>query len=90
MMINLYNSFSNPLTDDTLFAWHGMLTGGRRDLKDIGRYRTGDEPMQVISGPVDAENSFRGATFFTRAERDDALHRVVQSHGSGRGGPLPR
>ena len=54
MMIDLYKSFSAPLTDDTLFAWHGMLVGGRRDLKDIGRYRTGDEPMQVISGPVGA------------------------------------
>jgi Fic family protein len=40
MMIDLYRSFSNPLTDDTLFSWHGMLMGGRRDLKDIGRYRT--------------------------------------------------
>jgi Fic family protein len=54
MMIHLYKSFSNPLTDDTLFAWHGMLTSGRHDLKDIGRYRTGNEPMQVISGPVGA------------------------------------
>ncbi len=54
MMINLYRSFSNPLTNDTLFAWHRMLMGGRRDLKDIGRYRTSDEPMQVISGPVGA------------------------------------
>jgi len=54
MMIDLYQSFSNPLTNDTLFAWHRMLMGGRRDLKDIGRYRTSDEPMQVISGPVGA------------------------------------
>ncbi len=54
MMIHLYKSFSNPLTDDTLFAWHGMLTSGRHDLKDMGRYRTGNEPMQVISGPVGA------------------------------------
>ena len=54
MMIDLYKSFSWPLTDDTLFAWHRMLVGGRQDLKDIGRYRTGDEPMQVISGPVSA------------------------------------
>ena len=54
MMIDLYKSFSAPLTDDTLFAWHRMLVSGRRDLKDIGRYRTGDEPMQIISGPVGA------------------------------------
>jgi Fic family protein len=54
MMIDLYKSFFSPLTDDTLFAWHGMLMGGRRDIKDIGCYRTTDEPMQVISGPVGA------------------------------------
>src|SRR5579863_8905089 len=54
MMIDLYKSFSSPLLDDTLFAWHRMLVGGRRDLQDIGHYRTGDEPMQVISGPVGA------------------------------------
>lgn len=54
MMIDLYKSFSTPLTDATLFAWHGMLVGARRDLKDIGRYRTGDEPMQIISGPAGA------------------------------------
>jgi Fic family protein len=54
MMIDLYKSFSSPLLDDTLFAWHRMLVGGRRDLQDIGHYRTVDEPMQVISGPVGA------------------------------------
>ena len=54
MMIDLYKSFSSPLLDDTLFAWHRMLVGGRRDLKDIGHYRTGAEQMQVISGPVGA------------------------------------
>ena len=54
MMIDFYKSFSQPLTDDTLFAWHRMLLGGRRDLKVIGRYRTTDEPMQVVSGPIGA------------------------------------
>jgi len=54
MMIDLYRSFSNPLTDDTLFSWHRMLMSGRRDLTDIGRYRTSDEPMQVVSGRAGA------------------------------------
>jgi Fic family protein len=54
MMIDLYKSFSEPLTDDTLFAWHCMLLGARPDLKDIGRYRTSDEPMQVVSGRAGA------------------------------------
>jgi Fic family protein len=52
MMIDLYKKFAAPLTQETLFEWHRMLTSGRTDLSDIGRYRTSSEPMQVISGPV--------------------------------------
>jgi Fic family protein len=52
MMVNLYRTFSSPLSDETLFAWHRMLTNGRRDLKNIGRFRTDTEPMQVVSGAI--------------------------------------
>jgi len=52
MMMDLYRSFAEPLTHETMFQWHGMLTAGRRDLKNIGAYRTVDEPMQIISGPI--------------------------------------
>ncbi len=50
MMVDSYRRFSEPLSDEVLFRWHHMLVGGRDDLRDIGRYRTGDEPMQVVSG----------------------------------------
>ena len=52
MMVNLYKTFASPLSDDTLFEWHRMLMTGRQDLTDIGRYRTSDEPMQVLSGAM--------------------------------------
>jgi len=52
MMVDLYRSFAAPLSDDLLFAWHRMLVSGRRDLKDVGRYRTSAEPMQVVSGAI--------------------------------------
>ncbi len=52
MMVDLYRGFAKPLTHKTLFAWHKMVTNGRDDLKDIGRYRTHEDPMQVVSGPV--------------------------------------
>ena len=29
-----------------------MLTNGRRDLNDIGRYRTHTDPMQIVSGAL--------------------------------------
>ena len=52
MTMDLYRSFAESLTQETMFRWHGMLTAGRRDLKNIGAYRTDDEPMQIISGPI--------------------------------------
>lgn len=52
MMVDLYTHFQAPLKHERLFAWHEMLTNGRRDLNDIGKYRTHPEPMQVVSGAL--------------------------------------
>src|SRR2546421_10948631 len=49
IVVDLYRSFAEPLSEEMLFHWHRMVMSGRRDLKDVGRYRTGAEPMQVIS-----------------------------------------
>jgi Fic family protein len=52
MMIDLYQHFSAPLAGETMFAWHGMLLSGDRSIRSIGGYRTHDDPMQVVSGPI--------------------------------------
>src|SRR6185503_7857190 len=52
LMTDLYRGFAEPLTHETLFRWHLMLTSGRRDLKNFGAYRSNDEPMQIVSGPI--------------------------------------
>ncbi|NTU56507.1 MAG: Fic family protein, partial [Anaerolineales bacterium] len=52
VMVDLYRGFEAPLSHAMLFEWHKMLTNGRRDLKDIGRYRTHSEPMQIVSGAI--------------------------------------
>ena len=52
MMMSLYHHFSKPLAHETLFDWQAMLMSGRHDLNDIGCYRTGEEPMQVVSGSI--------------------------------------
>lgn len=54
MMVDLHRSFARPLSDDTLFAWHRMIARDRADLKDIGGYRSHEDPMQVVSGPIHA------------------------------------
>jgi Fic family protein len=52
MMIDLYRSFTEPLSEAMLFRWHHMLMSGSRNVRDVGRYRTGAEPMRVVSGPI--------------------------------------
>jgi Fic family protein len=52
LMVDLYRTVPAPLTKEMLFNWHRMVMSGRRDLRDIGRYRTSLEPMQVVSGAM--------------------------------------
>ncbi len=53
MLGDLYRGHASPLTQDMLFAWHRLLLQGRTDLQ-VGQWRSGPEPMQVVSGPVHA------------------------------------
>jgi Fic family protein len=50
MMVDLYRSFAKPLSEEMLFTWHKSMFTGRTGLRDVGRYRTDREPMQVVSG----------------------------------------
>ncbi|MFT7161977.1 MAG: Fic family protein [Bacteroidia bacterium] len=52
MMIDLYATYQSEMNHESLFSWHRMLTNGRRDLIDIGNYRTHEDPMQVVSGAL--------------------------------------
>jgi Fic family protein len=54
LMVDVYRTYREPLGDAVLFRWHAMVMNGRRDLADIGRYRTQDEPMQIVSGALHA------------------------------------
>lgn len=52
MMGDLYKHFNTPLTHQSLWAWHAMLMNGRRDIHDIGCYRTHKDAMQIVSGAL--------------------------------------
>lgn len=54
MRVDLYRHYAAPLSDELLFRWHEMLMNGQRGLKDVGRYRTDDSPMQIVSGAIHA------------------------------------
>jgi Fic family protein len=52
LMANLFRTYAEPLTETMLCDWHAMLFNGRRDLADIGRYRTHEDAMQIVSGAL--------------------------------------
>jgi Fic family protein len=54
LMIDVRNSFSNPLTEQTLFDWNTMLLSHVKGV-EIGQWRTHLEPMQVVSGAIGKE-----------------------------------
>ena len=53
MMVDVLQTFAPALTEETLCSWQAMVTNGRRDLTDIGQYRTHVEPMQIVSARAD-------------------------------------
>ena len=54
-MIEATQNYDAPLTTERLFGWHAALfpTGYSDGYKiEVARWRTGSEPMQVVSGPM--------------------------------------
>ena len=90
MMVDLCQNFSAPLSDTSLFGWHKMITSGRNDLIDIGRYRTDPQPMQVVSGAIGNPRVHFEAPPPERLSAEmDAFLKWVQKTAPGQKGALP-
>jgi len=50
LLMDVYRSFDEPLSHELLTRWHGKLFRGQR--ADAGNYRSGPEPMQIVSGAL--------------------------------------
>lgn len=88
MTVDLFRGFAVPLSKEMLFGWHRMLMSGRRDLTDVGRYRTGKEPMQVVSGPFGRTKVHFEAPPATRMPKEMARF-IDWFNRSAPGGPEP-
>lgn len=53
MMVDVYSTYAEPLTHETLFRWHSMLLSYDRRLESVGAYRQHEDAMQIVSGRVD-------------------------------------
>lgn len=54
LMTDAQKSFNAPLSEAKLLHWHRMLMKGNSSLK-AGKWRTHEEPMQIISGAMGRE-----------------------------------
>lgn len=54
LMVDVRNTFAEPLTKEKLFAWHTMLLSSEKNI-EVGKWRTHKEPMQVVSGAVNKQ-----------------------------------
>lgn len=53
MMCDAREQWAQPLTADMIFAWHRTLLDHDRRIV-TGAWRTHPDPMQVVTGPIDA------------------------------------
>lgn len=54
LMVDVRNSYAEPLTIEKLFQWHTMLMKEHTHI-NVGAWRTHEAPMQVVSGAVGKE-----------------------------------
>lgn len=56
LMLDVRDTFNQPLTKEKLFEWHIMIMKGSSYSKEeIGCWRQNKEPMQIVSGPIGKE-----------------------------------
>lgn len=53
LMWSVYDSYDQPLTHQMLYKWHRLLMKGESRISDVGKYRSHEDPMQIISGRYD-------------------------------------
>ena len=54
LMVMVRNSYSDKLTEATIKEWHSILMEYSKNVTP-GEYRSGEEPMQIVSGSYDKE-----------------------------------
>lgn len=54
LMVDVRNTYAEPLTKEKLYEWHKMLMADSKNIA-IGKWRSHNEPMQVVSGALGNE-----------------------------------
>ena len=54
LMVSVRENYNKPLSEEMLFKWHRMIMKGSKGVH-AGRWRTHEDPMQVVSGSIGKE-----------------------------------
>ena len=84
LMIDVKNTYAKNLTREKLFSWHRMIMKGTHNIK-IGDWRSGEEPMQVVSGPIGKEKVHYEAPPSTQVH-EEMMHFIRWFNETGLGG----
>lgn len=57
-LIDVYQTYADPLDHSTLYRWHNFLFKDEKSLNQIGSYRTHREPMQIVSNKIGSEKVY--------------------------------
>jgi Fic family protein len=52
LLIDLYRHPTAHLDETRLHRWHHLVLAGHGDIDQVGAWRSGGDPMQVVSGPI--------------------------------------
>ena len=73
LLCAVYDTFDEPLTHEMLTHWHKLLFDGSNAIDDLGKYRTHDEPMQIVS------HRYSDNTVFFQAPPSKNIHEEMSS-----------
>lgn len=59
LLLHAQKTFLEPLTEQCLHHWHTLvMQGSNLSVDKIGKFRTDQEPMQIVSGPIGREKVY--------------------------------
>lgn len=70
LLCDVYDNFQDPLTHQMLEKWHSLLL--KDEFEGVGKYRTHEEPMQIIS------NRFGSTRVFFEAPPSKVVFREME------------
>ena len=90
LLFDLYQHPTARLDAARLHRWHHLVMAGRGDIGQIGTWRSGGDPMQVVSGPIHKPRvHFEAPLSYRMAQEMEQFIKWFEATGQGGSQALP-